>query len=106
MSFTVVSMTASLLSVFIPILLMSGVIGRLFREFAMTVGAAVQCNVAASAGTFTVPSYVLLRLPAGNFSGFEFAPAMAVAPFSAKGAAVGIIDTNHDGTAFGGFPLN
>ncbi len=41
-SFTVVSMTLSLLSVFIPVLLMSGVIGRLFREFAMTVGAAVR----------------------------------------------------------------
>ncbi len=39
--FTVVSMTTSLIAVFIPVLLMSGVIGRLFREFAVTVGAAV-----------------------------------------------------------------
>jgi multidrug efflux pump len=39
--FTVVSMTTSLVAVFIPVLLMSGVIGRLFREFAMTVGVAV-----------------------------------------------------------------
>jgi multidrug efflux pump len=39
--FTIVSMTLSLLAVFIPVLLMSGVIGRLFREFAMTVGAAI-----------------------------------------------------------------
>jgi hydrophobic/amphiphilic exporter-1 (mainly G- bacteria), HAE1 family len=39
--FTIVSMTISLIAVFIPVLLMSGVIGRLFREFAMTVGAAV-----------------------------------------------------------------
>jgi multidrug efflux pump len=39
--FTVVSMTVSLLAVFIPVLLMGGIIGRLFREFAMTVGAAV-----------------------------------------------------------------
>jgi len=39
--FTIVSMTVSLIAVFIPVLLMSGVIGRLFREFAMTVGAAV-----------------------------------------------------------------
>ena len=39
--FTVVSMTTSLIAVFIPVLLMSGIIGRLFREFAMTVGAAV-----------------------------------------------------------------
>jgi multidrug efflux pump len=39
--FTIVSMTLSLVAVFIPVLLMSGVIGRLFREFAMTVGAAI-----------------------------------------------------------------
>src|SRR5258708_32157541 len=34
-------MTVSLVAVFMPVLLMSGVIGRLFREFAMTVGAAI-----------------------------------------------------------------
>ena len=39
--FTVVSMTASLIAAFIPVLFMSGVIGRLFREFAMTVSAAI-----------------------------------------------------------------
>ncbi|MBV8650674.1 MAG: efflux RND transporter permease subunit, partial [Alphaproteobacteria bacterium] len=39
--FTIVSMTVSLVAVFIPVLLMGGVIGRLFREFAMTVGAAI-----------------------------------------------------------------
>ena len=31
----------SLIAVFIPLLLMGGIIGRLFREFAMTVGVAV-----------------------------------------------------------------
>jgi hydrophobic/amphiphilic exporter-1 (mainly G- bacteria), HAE1 family len=39
--FTVVSMTISLIAVFIPVLFMSGIIGRMFREFAMTVGAAI-----------------------------------------------------------------
>lgn len=39
--FTVLSMTLSLVAVFIPILLMGGMLGRLFREFAVTVGAAV-----------------------------------------------------------------
>lgn len=34
--FTVLSMTASLIAVFIPLLLMSGILGRLFREFAVT----------------------------------------------------------------------
>lgn len=40
-SFTVVSMTLSLVAVFLPILLMGGLLGRLFYEFAMTVGIAI-----------------------------------------------------------------
>ena len=39
--FTVLSMTISLAAVFIPILFMSGILGRLFAEFAVTVGVAV-----------------------------------------------------------------
>ncbi|TCR85283.1 efflux RND transporter permease subunit [Rhizobium sp. BK376] len=39
--FTIVSMTISLVAVFIPILLMSGIVGRLFREFAVTISVAV-----------------------------------------------------------------
>ena len=39
--FTIVSISASLIAVFIPLLLMSGIVGRLFREFAMTVTIAV-----------------------------------------------------------------
>ncbi len=39
--FTIISISASLVAVFIPLLFMSGIIGRLFREFAMTVTVAV-----------------------------------------------------------------
>jgi HAE1 family hydrophobic/amphiphilic exporter-1 len=39
--FTIVSMTLSLTAVFIPVLFMGGVIGRLFHEFAVTIGAAI-----------------------------------------------------------------
>ncbi|MBV9220965.1 MAG: efflux RND transporter permease subunit, partial [Methylobacteriaceae bacterium] len=39
--FTIVSMTLSLTAVFIPLLLMSGLIGRLFREFAVTACVAI-----------------------------------------------------------------
>src|SRR5439155_6948375 len=39
--FTIISMTFSLIAVFIPLLFMSGIIGRLFREFAVTVSAAI-----------------------------------------------------------------
>jgi HAE1 family hydrophobic/amphiphilic exporter-1 len=40
-SFTILSMTLSLAAVFIPLLFMGGVIGRLFREFAITIGASI-----------------------------------------------------------------
>ncbi len=39
--FTIVSMTVSLVAVFIPVLFMSGILGRLFREFAITISAAI-----------------------------------------------------------------
>ena len=39
--FTIVSMTLSLAAVFIPVLFMGGVLGRLFREFAVTICAAI-----------------------------------------------------------------
>jgi HAE1 family hydrophobic/amphiphilic exporter-1 len=39
--FTIISMTMSLAAVFIPILFMSGILGRLFREFAVTIVSAV-----------------------------------------------------------------
>src|SRR5207245_8635789 len=39
--FTVLSMSTSLVAVFIPILLMGGIVGRLFREFAVTLSVAI-----------------------------------------------------------------
>ncbi len=40
-SFTILSMTLSLVSVFIPVLFMGGIVGRLLHEFAVTIGAAI-----------------------------------------------------------------
>ncbi len=40
-SFTIVSMTVSLAAVFIPILFMSGIVGRLMHEFAVTIASAI-----------------------------------------------------------------
>ena len=40
-AFTIVTMTVSLAAVFIPILFMGGILGRLFREFAVTITSAV-----------------------------------------------------------------
>jgi hydrophobe/amphiphile efflux-1 (HAE1) family protein len=46
--FTIVSMSISLIAVFIPVLLMGGLIGRLFREFAVTVSAAILVSTVVS----------------------------------------------------------
>ncbi|OJH36204.1 multidrug efflux RND transporter permease subunit [Cystobacter ferrugineus] len=46
--FTVMSISLSLIAAFIPLLFMGGVVGRLFREFAMTVTAAILLSVVAS----------------------------------------------------------
>jgi hydrophobe/amphiphile efflux-1 (HAE1) family protein len=46
--FTIVSISCSLVAVFIPLLLMSGIVGRLFREFAMTVTIAVAVSAIVS----------------------------------------------------------
>src|SRR5262249_777756 len=39
--FTIVSITFSLIAVFIPVLLMGGIVGRVFREFAVTIAVAI-----------------------------------------------------------------
>ena len=49
--FTVLSMSLSLIAVFIPILLMGGIIGRLFREFAVTLSAAIVVSLVVSLTT-------------------------------------------------------
>ena len=49
--FTVVSMSTSLIAVFIPILLMGGIVGRLFREFAVTLSAAIAVSLVVSLTT-------------------------------------------------------
>src|SRR6201996_4977152 len=49
--FTVVSMSTSLIAVFIPILLMGGIVGRLFREFAGTLSVAIMVSLVVSLTT-------------------------------------------------------
>ncbi|HEY3287201.1 MAG TPA: efflux RND transporter permease subunit [Gemmatimonadaceae bacterium] len=46
--FTILSMTISLVAVFIPLLFMGGIVGRLFREFAVTITAAILVSGAVS----------------------------------------------------------
>ena len=64
--FTVLSMSISLIAVFIPILLMGGIIGRLFREFAMTISISILISLAISLATTPMMCAVLLRQETGE----------------------------------------
>ena len=59
--FTVVSITISLTAVFLPILLMGGLIGRLFREFAMTLTMAIVISMLLSLTTTPMMCAIFLR---------------------------------------------
>jgi multidrug efflux pump len=58
---TVLSMSISLVAVFIPILLMGGIIGRLFREFAVVLSVAILVSLVVSLTTTPMMCSVLLR---------------------------------------------
>ena len=49
--FTVLSISISLVAVFIPILMMGGIVGRLFREFAVTLSVAIAISLVVSLTT-------------------------------------------------------
>jgi multidrug efflux pump len=70
--FTVLSMSISLIAVFIPILLMGGIVGRLFREFAMTISIAIMISLAISLATTPMMCAVLLRGDTGQQHGRLF----------------------------------
>ena len=59
--FTVISISLSLIAVFIPILLMGGVLGRLFQEFAMVLSAAILISLVVSLTTTPMMCAGLLR---------------------------------------------
>ena len=60
-AFTVLSMSVSLVAVFIPILLMGGMVGRLFREFAVTLSAAIMVSLVISLTTTPMMCAVILK---------------------------------------------
>jgi multidrug efflux pump len=61
--FTVLSISVSLVAVFIPILLMGGIVGRLFREFAITLSAAILVSLAVSLTTTPMMCAFLVDRP-------------------------------------------
>jgi multidrug efflux pump len=71
-AFTVMSMSISLIAVFIPILLMGGIVGRLFREFAMTLSVAIMISLGISLATTPMMCALLLRrAPHGEHGHFH-----------------------------------
>jgi multidrug efflux pump len=70
--FTVVSMSVSLIAVFIPILLMGGIVGRLFREFAVTISVAILISLAVSLSTTPMMCAKLLRRDQGQQHGWLY----------------------------------
>ena len=67
--FTVLSMSVSLVAVFVPILLMSGLVGRLFREFSMTIAVAIVISLVVSLTTTPMMCARLLRAERGQQHG-------------------------------------
>jgi len=61
--FTVISLTVSLVAVFIPLLFMSGIVGRMFREFALTLTVAVITSAVVSLTLTPMMCSRLLRQP-------------------------------------------
>jgi multidrug efflux pump len=59
--FTVMTISLSLVAVFIPLLLMGGIVGRLFREFAVTLSVAIAVSMVISLTTTPMMSAYLLK---------------------------------------------
>ncbi len=69
---TVITMTISLSAVFLPILFMEGMVGRLFREFAVTVGIAVMISGAVSLTITPMLCSILLKHEHAHGAMFNF----------------------------------
>ena len=68
--FTVLAMSLSLIAVFLPILLMGGIVGRTFREFALTLSVAIVISLVVSLTTTPMMCAHLLRRDTGSQNRF------------------------------------
>ena len=68
--FTVLSMSISLIAVFIPILMMSGIVGRLFREFALVLACAILISMVVA--LTVIPMMCSRLLPASREHGYLY----------------------------------
>jgi multidrug efflux pump len=67
--FTVFTISMSLIAVFIPLLLMGGIVGRLFREFAVTLSTAIMVSMVISLTTTPMMCAYILKNPHGEKHG-------------------------------------
>ncbi len=70
--FTVLSMSLSLVAVFLPILLMTGIVGRLFREFAIVLSAAIAVSLVVSLTTTPMMCARFLKAERGQRRGWAY----------------------------------
>jgi multidrug efflux pump len=84
--FTVLSMSLSLIAVFIPILLMGGIVGRLFREFAVVLSVAILISLLVSLTTTPMMCAWLLK-PAAHGPGAAAVPRGRLYRWSERGFA-------------------
>jgi multidrug efflux pump len=70
--FTVMTISISLISVFIPLLLMGGIIGRLFREFAVTLSAAIVVSMCISLTTTPMMCAYLMKSERAKKHGWAY----------------------------------
>ncbi len=69
--FTILSMTLSLAAVFIPVLFMGGIMGRLFHEFAVTISVAILISGFVSLSLTPMLCSRFLKLPGGHQNAFQ-----------------------------------
>ncbi len=80
-AFTVISMSTSLVAVFIPLLLMGGMVGRLFREFSVTLSCAILISLVLSLTTTPMMCAIFLRSEQGQAHGRIYRASEAVFEF-------------------------
>jgi multidrug efflux pump len=88
--FTVLSMSASLIAVFIPLLLMGGIIGRLFREFAVTLSVAIIVSLCVSLSTTPMMCALFLKSEKDMIRGKLYLASERVFQWSVRTYAAGL----------------
>jgi multidrug efflux pump len=95
--FTVLSMSISLIAVFIPILMMSGVVGRLFREFAVVLSVAIALSMVVSLTVVPMMCAWLLKEDRGHGLVYNQSEKVYRWIISTYGSALNVV-LNHPGS--------